>query len=281
MRTITLFHKDILVAPRSVQLARSRLASARPTALHGHDFYELLWVQNGRLRQHRPEGTDDLAEGDLVFVRPGDVHGLQARSDETLAVSITFRPDLMVDLSARHPRLAGHLFWAEGPGPIRLSQDSRQLAELNQAALRLERGPGDTLAAEGFVLALADRLTAEFQPGLDGAPDWLVRACAAARDPRIFRDGAAGFVRVADRAHPHVSRTVRRWLGQSPTDYVNAQRMRFAAARLTGSADSLAEIAAECGVPNLSHFHKLFRAHHGATPHAFRRRTQSDVIQPG
>ena len=56
--------------------------------------------------------------------------------------------------------------------------------------------------------------------------------------------------------------------------------MEFAARRLAGTQDSLAEIAADCGVPNLSHFHKLFRLHHGRTPQAFRRAHQRDLVQP-
>ena len=49
---------------------------------------------------------------------------------------------------------------------------------------------------------------------------------------------------------------------------------------LTGTADPLAEIAADCGIPNLSHFHKLFRAAFGETPQSYRRTRQRDLIQP-
>ena len=52
--------------------------------------------------------------------------------------------------------------------------------------------------------------------------------------------------------------------------------------RLTRRAEnSLTEIASDCGIPNLSHFHKLFRAHHGMTPQRYRKQHQRDVVQPG
>ena len=61
---------------------------------------------------------------------------------------------------------------------------------------------------------------------------------------------------------------------------MNAKRMSFAARRLTGSGDSLSEIATDCGIPNLSHFHKLFRQTYGLTPQRYRKSHQRDIIQP-
>ena len=281
MADLILRASAVLAPGAQVHLARARLDSTRPAALHAHDFYELLWVQNGKMRQHLPGGTQDFAEGTLIFLRPADRHALQGRSDEALVVSITLHPDLIMALVVRHPSLHGQLFWSDALDPIVLRRDSHQMAALNQAAIVLERSCQDALAAEAFVVPLCHDLT-DGQPVLPAeAPAWLAAACAAARDPRVFADGAAGFARIAGRAHPHVSRTTRRFLGQSPSDYINTQRMRFAARRLSGSGDTLAEIAAECGIPNLSHFHKLFRAHHGLTPAQYRRQFQKTVVQPG
>jgi AraC family transcriptional regulator, dual regulator of chb operon len=276
----TLLARDILTPGAQVHLTRARLETQRPAGLHDHDFYELLWVQNGRLRHHLPNGTADFAEGTLIFLRPSDRHALQGRSEEALVVSVTLHPDLISVLGERHPALRSLLFWSDRPEPVVVQRDSRQLAALNQAALLLERSRRDALAAEAFLLPLCTELTDTAAALPAEAPDWLATACAAARDPRVFIDGAAGFARIAGRAHPHVSRTTRRFLGQSPSDYINTQRMGFAARRLTGSGDTLAEIAAECGIPNLSHFHKLFRAHHGLTPAQYRRQFQRAVVQP-
>lgn len=276
----TLSHADILGPKDQVLLIRATLGPKRPGGLHGHDFYELIWVQNGTVRHHTADMREDLHEGDLLFVRPGDSHALQGRGEAAMVVSLALHPDLIGALANRHPALAGTLFWSDAAQPVKLARDARQLADLNQSALRLERGRRDALEAEALLLPLVTSL-AGLTPLPHTAPDWLLAACDAARDPRVFRDGAAGFARVAGKAHPHVSRTARRFLDQSPSDYVNDQRMAFAARRLTGSSDSLTEIASDCGIPNLSHFHKLFREHHGQTPQKFRRIYQRDVVQPG
>jgi AraC family transcriptional regulator, dual regulator of chb operon len=277
---LILRHVDILPLGQQVHLARALLGTRRPSARHGHDFHELLWVQNGRVRHFTSDKTEDLTEGDLRFIRPGDAHALQGRGEAAMIVSVTLHPDLVAGILSRHPDLDGTLFWSRGDAPAGAKRDLRQMADLNQAALRLERSRLRGLDGEAFVLPLCASLADEAVPLPNGAPDWLVAACAAARDPRVFREGAAGFARAAGRAHPHVSRTMRRFTGQSPSDYINLQRMAFAARRLAGSSDPLAEIAADCGIPNLSHFHKLFRAHHRMTPLHYRRAHQQDVIQP-
>ncbi len=277
---VILSHRQILPPGQAVHLARAPLARSRPALLHGHDFHELFWVQNGKVRHHLPEGREDLVEGDLRFLRPGHRHALQGRGEAAIIVSITFHPDIVERIGHRHGGLTGLMFWSAKDAPVGVHCDPRQLAEINQAALRLESSPRSALDAEAFLLPLVARLS-DVGPRLPpSTPDWLVVACSAARDPRVFRDGAAGLVRIAGKAHPHVSRMMRRYAGQTPSDYINSQRMAFAARRLAGTSDPLAEIAADCGIPNLSHFHKLFRAHNGMTPHAYRRANQQEVLQP-
>ena len=275
--TQILRHKDILRAGAQTHLTRATLTTARPRALHSHDFYELLWVQNGKVRHHLADKVVTLTEGDIVFIQPGQTHALQGRGEHALVVSICFHPQTIKSLSSRHPGVIGHLFWADA-GPVQTHRDIRQLAALNHAAVQLERSLGDTLAAEAFLLPLCADLTTE--AFATDVPAWLAQACLAANEPEVFREGSAGLVSRAGKAHPHVSRMMRKYLGQTPSDYVNTIRMTYAARALTTDSDAISEIAVECGIPNMSHFHKLFRAAYGVTPLQYRQKLQRDVVQP-
>jgi len=275
--TRTLRYKDILKADAQTHLTRATLTPARPRELHDHDFYELLWVQNGTVRHHLPTGPVTLNEGDVVFLQPSHAHGLQGRGENALVVSICFHPQMIKALAKRHPSVQGHLFWAK-QGPVQKHRDIRQLAALNHTAVQLEKSAGNTLATEAFLLPLCADLTAEAFP--DDLPAWLAQACLAAKDPSVFRDGSAGLVAYTGKAHPHVSRMMRKYLGQTPSDYINAIRMDHAARALITDSEPISEIAAECGIPNMSHFHKLFRAAHGVTPLQYRQKLQRQVVQP-
>lgn len=280
MNVIVLRHKEFLPADLACQLSRAMLTSQRPTALHTHDFPELIWVQNGRIREYGPKGHTDHKEGTLLFVRPTHAHALQGKGEDAMVVSIAFDPKVIEAIGQQYPQVADRFFWGTSERPETYTRDMQQMADLNRAAVRLERRNGTALDATAFLLPLLSELIDETVSLAAGAPRWLAEACAAARNPDVFRDGAAGFVRVTGRAHAHVSRTARQFLGQSPSEYVNGIRMDYAGRQLIGSTDNLAEIAADCGIPNLSHFHKLFLAHHGMTPAQFRKTRQRNTVQP-
>ncbi|SFR31990.1 transcriptional regulator, AraC family [Yoonia tamlensis] len=272
-----LLHKDILKDAARIHLTRATVTSQRPKSLHSHDFYEIFWVQNGQVRHYCPDGITTLSEGDLCFLQPGQMHALQGRGEHALVVSLCIHPDTVAALAERHPALQGHLFWAAAP-LVQHHRDMRQLATLNHAAVALERSDRSALQAEAFLLPLCADLTADCGP--DTAPDWLNRACNAAKDPAVFREGAAGFVALTGKAHPHVSRSMRKYYDQTPSDFVNALRMTHAARALITDSDPVSTIAAEIGIPNMSHFHKLFRAAHGRTPLQYRQSYQRQLVQP-
>lgn len=275
--TTTLKHRDFLRDGAQIHLARATLAPIRPKALHDHDFFELFWVQNGKVRHHLTDGAETLTEGDVIFLRPGQSHALQGRGEHALIVSICIHPATIKALVKRHPGLAGHLFWSKGL-IAHARRDIRQLAALNHAAVQLEQSGCGTLAAEGFLLPLCAELTADNIPA--DMPAWLANACRMAKDPATFCQGAAGFVARTGKAHPHVSRMMRKYLGLTPSDYINQQRMKFAARALITDANAVSQIAADCGIPNMSHFHKLFRAAYGETPLQYRQKYQRQLVQP-
>lgn len=279
MKTLRLHSGDIFQPGSAVHFTRAVLSKKPVRAVHDHDYYELFWLHHGRAR-HLINGVKEvLSEGDMVFIRPADSHALQGMGDETHLVNIAFPAALIHSIAERHD-LRGRLFWSVAPQPDKAHREIRQLADLSRAALRLENGIRSGLAAEAFLLPILADLQSNTGPLPETLPDWLARACAAAHDQPVFHDGAAGLVRVAGRAHAHVSRMMQRYFNETPSDYVNRIRMAHAAMALTGTSDPLAEIAAECGLPNLSHFHRLFRAHHGLTPADYRRKFQRNVIQP-
>ena len=114
------------------------LGTTRPKSLHQHDFFELIWVQNGLLRHHTPKGVSVLPEGSLIFLTPQTPHAVQGKGDNTLIVSIMFHPDLIRTIGQNTPELTGRFFWHDSESPIVVDRDIRQMAEINQAAMLLE-----------------------------------------------------------------------------------------------------------------------------------------------
>lgn len=273
--TQTMRQKSILADDHAVHLTRATVLPRRPKALHDHDYIELFWVQNGIIRHHDATGVTALSEGTLVVCPKGHAHALQGKGDHAMVVLLCLSSKLTTSIVKRHPDCASVL---QSKRILTFQRDTRQMAALNHAAMRLERSACDTLAAEAFLLPLLVDLLD--QPEFDAAPAWLTKAYTDAQDPDVFRQGAAGFVALTGKAHPHVSRTMKQHSGQTPVQYINDLRMKHAARALIGSSDPLSEIATDIGLPNLSHFHKIFRAKYGVTPAQFRATKQRHVVQP-
>ena len=77
--------------------------------------------------------------------------------------------------------------------------------------------------------------------------------------------------------HPvHLASVFRKYLGCSVGEFVRNCRVEFAASRLACRGVPLADIAAEAGFADQSHFTRLFKRATGLTPAAFRRSIADD-----
>ena len=110
-------------------------------------------------------------------------------------------------------------------------------------------------------------------------PAWLATACQEIEKQENFSLGTEQFCELAGRSAPHVARAVRRHLGQTPTDLVNAARLKYAASKLATSDESILDIALDCGLENLGHFYKLFRGQFSASPRQYRV-AQQQIVRP-
>ncbi len=276
MQQLQFRHQDYLASDEAFHFSRVSLDKSAPRASHGQDFFEVFWITDGTAR-HMVNGTaDSLDVGQIAFIRPGDVHAFQGPCALT---NVLILPQTINHLGTRYPELR-HAFWSPDSLPETRRLDLAQRQRLDQAADDLERGSRSLLAVESFVLHLLTRILKP-APDLPAAtPFWLASALHAAQSPDVFCQGAAGLVARAGRSHAHVSRAMRKHLNTTPSAYVNARRMSYAAQLLLGTDRSLIDIALDCGVENLSHFHKLFRTHHGASPHQWRKKRQVQVVQP-
>jgi AraC family transcriptional regulator len=156
---------------------------------------------------------------------------------------------------------------------------SRQDGNVQVIALRMaqELAFGDSaapLALEGFTLELMAHLArfGEFDgKRTRSRMGWLDRARDLLHDEFRCRQ-----IRIADLAaevdiHPvYFARAFRRRFGLNPGEYLRQLRLAWAASALGLADRSIAQIAAEAGFADQSHFTREFRRAFGQTPGQFR-----------
>jgi AraC family transcriptional regulator, dual regulator of chb operon len=270
---VRLLWSDIVQPGEHCHVHTRRIAAPLAQAAHDHDFCEVFWVDEGR-GVHLVNGQRRTLEAGLLFlVRPDDAHGFTVEPGQAFRlVNVAFSSATWRDLTGRygHGDLLGEPLDAR---ELRLEADGTR--ELGLVANELLGGARSRMAIERFLLNLFYlidvRQNAATPPG---APPWLAAACVAIRNPKHFAKGPSALVRLSGRTPEHVAREARRWLGKTPTDIVNDARAAHAAARLAETDGPILDIALECGLENISHFYRLFRARYGATPGQYRRRHQ-------
>ncbi len=262
--------------------AHKELEPHPPRIVHFHDYFEVFIVERGRVL-HLVNGRKEVLErGAVEFVRPPDAHAFQSIGDPSCRIiNVMCRSESITHLGQRYEaEFSGRFFWSKGEVPYRHDLTGPRLERVVNAAFDLRGGPRTLARLELFMLAAMTRVIDDESALPAKAPAWLSAACDAVRAREVFSRGARGFVEASGRGQEHVCRETRKHLGMSPSDLVNRVRMGHAARLLREGGLKVEDIALDCGIRNLSHFHRLFRGHFGTTPAAYRKRHLVNPVQP-
>lgn len=253
-----------------LRVVRHALRAGQAFANHTHEFAEVFWCETGT-GMHVVNGQQiPIQSGDVVFVRPDDVHSGHAvsRSGFTF-VNVSFPAEPMRAFAARYPDVEWP--WRNGPLPLQVRLSPRRMERLHQWTAELSAPGQRRLDLECFLLDIARLVTQPAENDVSaGLPVWLREAVEVFADPRHLSGGTARLAHLAGRSQAHLNRLVRASQGRTATDLVNIVRMKWAATALRMSDRPIADIATTCGLTHLGHFYALFKEHFRVTPRRYR-----------
>ncbi|MCI1424683.1 MAG: AraC family transcriptional regulator [Lachnospiraceae bacterium] len=157
-----------------------------------------------------------------------------------------------------------------GIHPVYLDELSRRMAvKIENAATlsELDRLPREMIRKYSFLVQSLD--TRMFTPTIRKAVNYIDEHYA---DPDLSLQTLAAALQMNK---SYLESTFHRETGSTVISYLNALRIRRACLRLNTTADSIGEIAAQVGIPNLNYFTRLFRKEKGLTPSAYRKMIRS------
>jgi AraC family transcriptional regulator len=226
------------------------------------EFPYLALVLDGAVEKAFPLRTMSFARSAALTMPAGARHG--ARFGPEGARVLIIKPR---DALANVPACLARLTELRGRGYSWLAcRLSAELRASDSAA---------ALAAEGLALQLLAAASREPWPAQSGpAPAWLSSA------EELLRTRRGDCVRLGEVAaklgvHPaHLAREFRARYGLSVGEYGRRFRLSWAATEIAGGSRPLAEIAAEAGFADQSHFTRLFKRYVGTTPARYRDATR-------
>lgn len=238
---------------------------------HTHDYPEIFWIEQGRCR-HEVNGTTDIVtEGEIVFIRPSDIHRLSAIGGKPFhLLNVECAPPWMDKLAQMFPREYLSIYPKQSPHPAKFRvRDRFTLGRMHEF---LTSRPASGLTLVGWWITLVTHLFALDEPELpQGIPDWLAQGCREMRKPEALRGGVEYFAQLTGRCEAHLTRSCRRYLHQSAMEYVIQSRMAYARSQLMFGTETIKEIAETCGYNSLSQFYKNFERSYDESPARFRK----------
>ena len=278
----TRFLIDNYVRPdEAFHFARKSLETRYPARAHDHDYYEVFLIENGRTEHWVNGVTQKLEPGQLVFMRPGDVHAFNAsRKTGCQIINVMFRTETAAHLANCYNSAIGDRFFdAKSDLPEMHTLGPARFARAVNVSLQLQTAQRDLARIEEFLLVLTNRVAHATSGVTKAAPKWFSEACSAAQSAEVFRLGTKGFIRAAGRSQEHVCRTCKTVLGITPTEFINRIRIEHAAQLLRSDEAPISDIIGSCGFENTGYFYRLFRRQYDMTPKSFRSRYQRDPFQ--
>ena len=100
----------------------------------------------------------------------------------------------------------------------------------------------------------------------NGAPKWLLDACAAMHREENFRAGLKRLVELSGRTQEHLNRTMRKHFGMTPRGYLTNLRLEAVFQELIQGRCDITSAAFRAGFVNLAGFRRAFRKKYLVSP---------------
>ena len=240
-----------------------------------HDFYEFVLVTSGTLTLQIGERRYALQPGNLVLIRPGDIHTKSGK--ESAHINLAF-PTTAIDAlfeylcneqALEHPRDLAYIspVLLKGPEFLALQERMRLLNAI-------PAGEHERIKATLRSL-LFEVITRYYLPPLstgqaeEAVPRWLSDALVKWQTEGGRNQGLEYFCENTGYSKEHICRTFKCCFGMTSTEYLNRQRLNWAINLLLHSDYSVTDIAYESGFCSPSRFYHAFREAYGMSPKQF------------
>lgn len=252
---------------------------------HTHDYYEVFLVISGTA-VHHINGTDfGLKKGSLVFVRPNDCHSyLPPVSDDFQFINLILTSDLLQEIS----EFLGTDFcmekFFEDEYPPHRNLGNSSYEPLAARMKRLIIFPKENIDAYNAAYKLtAIEIVSHFffddnyneNPLL---PDWMNKLIRCMQEPVHYVQGLSHMYELANCTPEHLCRIFRKYMHQSPSQFLNNIKLDEAARKLIYTNHPIIMIAEEIGFNNLSHFYHLFQNRYHMSPNQYRKSTRPSSV---
>ncbi|WP_203620505.1 AraC family transcriptional regulator [Streptomyces sp. SID8499] len=244
--------------------------------VHRIDFHVVMLFADGPVRHMVDFAEYEAAAGDVLWVRPGQVHRF-SRTDEYRGTVLTMQPGFLPRATVE----ATGLYRYDLPPLLHPDDAQREALKAALAQLRREYEDTDTLPLSLHTAVLRHSLTA-FLLRLAHLAASSAEATRRQADTTftLFRDAVekgfttnhsvSAYADALGYSRRTLVRAVRAATGETPKGFIDKRVVLEAKRLLAHTGLPIGRVGAAVGFPDAANFSKFFHLHTGQTPVAFR-----------
>ncbi|MEU9140078.1 AraC family transcriptional regulator [Streptomyces sp. NPDC048404] len=251
-------------------------ADAPLERVHRIDFHVVMLFHEGPVRHMIDFAEYEARAGDVLWIRPGQVHRFSSTAPYRGTV-LTMQPGFLPRATVE----ATGLYRYDLPPLLR--PDAARLAGLEHALTQLEREYVDTTtlplslhtavlrhSLTAFLLRLAHLAASSAEAAREHTDTTFTRFRDAVERGFAVNHSVSAYADALGYSRRTLVRAVRAATGETPKGFID-KRVVLEAKRLLAHTDMpIGRIGAAVGFPDAANFSKFFHQHTGATPVVFR-----------
>ena len=243
---------------------------------HNHNFYEFMIIAKGKSVHHVNDDVQILSEGDLIFVRPDDVHYIMPYTDTSDKYEFYNIHVSVEDMQREYASCTGIQEVIEGgvlPPIVRLSTwENGFFLNKFKCLNRMTFGEKRDYLYYSLLKDVCNQMLNNRQEQQITLPDWLkvILENMDVKNPSTLM--YENIIKDANVSKSYLWKTFKRYLDSTPTDYINNLKLEYAYELIVTTNMSLLDISMTTGFNNYNHFHRLFTKKYSVTPNKVRER---------
>lgn len=241
--------------------------------IHTHSFFEFFFVLKGKAIHHINGEREILSRGDLVLIRPNDVHYYSFLDHYDMELLTCGIENAMMEDACRYLRISPEDFM-EANLPIRIRFDDSDYWPVAEAFLGIgKRTPG--MERRRYMLSLLPELLyrmlhAEPNQHLR-LPSWLTKLVAEMEKPENFVEGLPRMIELPGVTQEHMTRVFKKHMEMTPTQFISLKRINYSADLLRNGETDILDVCYRSGFKSVSSFYQAFKKNYHCTPSKFLR----------
>jgi len=245
--------------------------------LHNHSYYEIFLVFSGGIYHEINGELQDIPCNSILFIRPDDMHRYYQKGDaacglvrlwisprifdslkyflgKSSGIDKLLEEKLSPTLSITEIDMQSFLDRFEGIFSLSPEEESRRISSLKMLLVEI------ALLFSGCLGQIENK----------SLPSWLEKLCRKMSLKDNLTQGIDRLFELSNTIREHLSRSFKKHLDITPTEYIKRLRLNYAANQLANTNRKIVDICFDSGFGNLSYFYQCFKELYGLAPSRYR-----------